>query len=128
MATKVHMEALSPTMEEGEVVSWLKSEGDEVTNGDVLAEIETDKATMELVARGEGTLRKILLGEGGTAEVGKVIAIIASEDEDIDDLIAEAGGDGGAAPEDEPEESEEAESEEAEAAKEEEKEKGKEKE
>jgi pyruvate/2-oxoglutarate dehydrogenase complex dihydrolipoamide acyltransferase (E2) component len=53
MATKVHMEALSPTMEEGQVVKWLKSEGDEVSSGDVLAEIETDKATMELVARGE---------------------------------------------------------------------------
>ncbi|MFW6200352.1 MAG: biotin/lipoyl-containing protein, partial [Gemmatimonadota bacterium] len=119
MATKVHMEALSPTMEEGEVVSWLKSEGDEVTNGEVLAEIETDKATMELVARGEGILRKILLGEGGTAEVGKVIAIIASEDEEIDALIADAGGDGGAAVEEEApageEEEEEVEAEDAEA-------------
>jgi pyruvate/2-oxoglutarate dehydrogenase complex dihydrolipoamide acyltransferase (E2) component len=57
MATKVHMEALSPTMEEGQVVRWLKSEGDEVAEGDVLAEIETDKATMELVARGSGKLR-----------------------------------------------------------------------
>ena len=48
------MEALSPTMEEGQVVRWLKSEGDEVSTGEVLAEIETDKATMELVARGGG--------------------------------------------------------------------------
>ncbi len=61
MATKVHMEALSPTMEEGQLVRWLKSEGDSVSNGDILAEIETDKATMELVARGEGVLRKILI-------------------------------------------------------------------
>ena len=97
MATKVHMEALSPTMEEGEVVNWLKSEGDEVTNGDVLAEIETDKATMELVARGEGVLRTILLGEGGTAPVGDVIAVIAGADEDIDDLLDEVGGDGAGA-------------------------------
>jgi pyruvate/2-oxoglutarate dehydrogenase complex dihydrolipoamide acyltransferase (E2) component len=52
MVTKVHMEALSPTMEEGQLVRWLKGEGDEISNGDVLAEIETDKATMELVARG----------------------------------------------------------------------------
>ena len=64
------MEALSPTMEEGQVVRWLKSEGDEVSTGEVLAEIETDKATMELVARGEGLLRTILLGEGSAAAVG----------------------------------------------------------
>jgi pyruvate dehydrogenase E2 component (dihydrolipoamide acetyltransferase) len=79
MATKVHMEALSPTMEEGQVVQWLKSEGDPVSSGDILAEIETDKATMELVARGDGILRKIL-GEGGRPRpVGEVIAIIAAE-------------------------------------------------
>jgi len=57
MATKVHMEALSPTMEEGQLVRWLKNEGEPVNEGDVLAEIETDKATMELVARGSGVLR-----------------------------------------------------------------------
>ena len=62
MATKVHMEALSPTMEEGRLISWLKNEGDQVQEGDVLAEVETDKATMELVARGSGVLRKRLLG------------------------------------------------------------------
>ena len=54
MATKVFMEALSPTMEEGRLVKWLKNEGDAVKNGDVLAEVETDKAVMELAARGEG--------------------------------------------------------------------------
>lgn len=91
MATKVHMEALSPTMEEGQLVKWLKAEGDAVANGEILAEIETDKATMELVARGEGVLRKILLGEGGTAPVGEVIAVIAAVDEDIGDLGAGAG-------------------------------------
>ena len=83
MATKVHMEALSPTMEEGQVVRWLKAEGDAVATGDILAEIETDKATMELVARGDGILRKILLGDGGTAPVGDVIGVIAAADEDI---------------------------------------------
>jgi pyruvate dehydrogenase E2 component (dihydrolipoamide acetyltransferase) len=93
MATKVHMEALSPTMEEGQVVRWLKSEGDDITEGDVLAEIETDKATMELVARGSGQLRKVMLEEGQTAEVGSVIAVIADEDEDISELV---GGDAGA--------------------------------
>lgn len=98
MATKVHMEALSPTMEEGQLVKWLKREGEEVSSGDVLAEIETDKATMELVARGEGTLRKIFLGEGGTAPVGSVIAVIASPDEDISGIVEEAGTAGGEAP------------------------------
>jgi len=83
MATKVHMEALSPTMEEGQLVQWLKSEGDEVSSGDVLAEIETDKATMELVARGAGILRKIFIDAGGTAPVGSVIAVIAASGEDI---------------------------------------------
>ena len=82
------MEALSPTMEEGQVVKWLKSEGDAVTRGEILAEIETDKATMELVARGTGALRKILVGEGGTAPVGDVIAIIAPEGEDVAALLA----------------------------------------
>ena len=90
MATKVHMEALSPTMEEGQLVRWLKSEGDEVAEGDVLAEIETDKATMELVARGSGVLRKRLLDEGGTAAVGSVIAVIAGPDEDIAGLVGDS--------------------------------------
>ena len=86
MATKVHMEALSPTMEEGQVVKWHKSEGDPVAAGEVLAEVETDKATMELSARGDGVLRKILTGEGATVPVGQVIAIIAAADEDISSL------------------------------------------
>ena len=96
MATKVHMEALSPTMEEGQVVRWLKSEGDAVTNGDILAEIETDKATMELVARGDGILRAILVGEGGVAPVGEVIGVIAAADEDISDIAGSSGGGGDA--------------------------------
>ena len=90
------MEALSPTMEEGQVVKWLKGEGDAVAQGDILAEIETDKATMELVARGAGVLRKVFVGEGVAAPVGDVIAVIAAEDEDIAALVAAAGG-GGAA-------------------------------
>jgi len=77
------MEALSPTMEEGQLVRWLKAEGDTVASGEILAEIETDKATMELVARGDGVLRKIFLPEGGTVPVGEVIAVIADPDEDI---------------------------------------------
>lgn len=97
MATKVHMEALSPTMEEGQLVQWLRAEGDSIATGDVLAEIETDKATMELVARGEGVLRKIFLDAGGTAEVGAVIGVIAAADEDISGIEGVSGG-GGDAP------------------------------
>ena len=88
MATKVYMEALSPTMEEGRVISWLKSEGDAVSQGDILAEVETDKAIMELQARGDGVLRRILAPDGATVDVGAVIAIIAAADDDIDALIA----------------------------------------
>jgi len=97
MATNVHMEALSPTMEEGQIVRWLKTEGDAVTSGEIIAEIETDKATMELVARGDGILRRILLREGGVAPVGDVIGVIAGADEDIGDF-AGAEVETGAAP------------------------------
>ena len=90
MATKVFMEALSPTMEEGRLVKWAKAEGDAVKSGDVLAEVETDKAIMELVARGDGILRKRLLDEGGTSPVGTLIAVIAGKDEDIESLVAGA--------------------------------------
>jgi len=90
MATKVVMEALSPTMEEGRLVKWLKNEGDAVKSGDVLAEVETDKAIMELVARGDGVLRKRLLDENATAATGTLIAVIAAPDENIDDLTAGA--------------------------------------
>lgn len=90
MPTKVVMEALSPTMEEGRLVKWLKNEGDDVNSGDVLAEVETDKAVMELVARGEGVLRKQLISEGSSAPVGSLIAVIAAADEDIDSLVSEA--------------------------------------
>jgi len=89
------MEALSPTMEEGRLVKWLKGEGDAVANGDVLAEVETDKAVMELVARGDGVLRKRLIGEGDATPVGQLIAVIAAPDENIDALVG--GSDGGAA-------------------------------
>src|SRR5690606_1869614 len=91
------MEALSPTMEEGQLVKWLRSEGDQVSSGDVLAEIETDKATMELVARGDGILRKIFLDAGGTAPVGAVIGVIAGAEEDISGIEGEGGGGGGGA-------------------------------
>ncbi|MCH6547125.1 MAG: 2-oxo acid dehydrogenase subunit E2 [Gemmatimonadetes bacterium] len=88
MATKVVMEALSPTMEEGQVTKWLKGEGDKVASGDTLAEVETDKAIMELVARGDGVLRKIVVPEGQTVDVGSLVAVIGAADEDIASLVA----------------------------------------
>ena len=92
MATKVFMEALSPTMEEGRLVKWLKNEGDAVKSGDALAEVETDKAIMELVARGDGVLRKRLINEGDARPVGQLVGVIAAPDENIDAIVAEAGG------------------------------------
>jgi pyruvate dehydrogenase E2 component (dihydrolipoamide acetyltransferase) len=91
MATKVTMEALSPTMEEGRLVKWTKNEGDQVKTGDVLAEVETDKAVMELVARGDGVLRKRLANEGDASPVGTLLAVIATADENIDSIIGSAG-------------------------------------
>ncbi len=90
MATKVVMEALSPTMEEGRLVKWLKNEGDPVATGDILAEVETDKAVMELVARGDGVLRKRLANEGDAAPVGSLLAVIGAADENIDALVGSA--------------------------------------
>jgi pyruvate dehydrogenase E2 component (dihydrolipoamide acetyltransferase) len=91
MATKVFMEALSPTMEEGKLVKWLKNEGDAVKSGDPLGEVETDKAIMELVARGDGVLRKRLINEGDAVPVGTLVGVIATKDENIDALVAGAG-------------------------------------
>jgi pyruvate dehydrogenase E2 component (dihydrolipoyllysine-residue acetyltransferase) len=91
MATKVLMEALSPTMEEGRLVKWLKNEGDAVKTGDVLAEVETDKAVMELAARGDGVLRKRLANEGDSSAVGTLLAVIGGPDEDISALVNQAG-------------------------------------
>lgn len=91
MATKVLMEALSPTMEEGRLVKWVKNEGDPVRSGDVLAEVETDKAVMELVARGDGVLRKQLAHEGDSAPVGSLLGVVAAPDENIDALVQSAG-------------------------------------
>ncbi|HEX8058469.1 MAG TPA: biotin/lipoyl-containing protein, partial [Novosphingobium sp.] len=80
MAIELKMPALSPTMEEGKLAKWLVKEGDEVKSGDILAEIETDKATMEFEAVDEGTVGKILVPEGSeNVKVGTVIAMIAGE-------------------------------------------------
>ncbi|HKG98609.1 MAG TPA: pyruvate dehydrogenase complex dihydrolipoamide acetyltransferase [Pyrinomonadaceae bacterium] len=90
MATKVIMPKLSPTMEEGQISRWLKKEGDKVSMGEPLAEIDTDKATMEMQALGNGVLRKILINEGQAAPLGQLIAVIGEPDEDIASLVSEA--------------------------------------
>ena len=83
MPTEVLMPALSPTMTEGNLAKWLKKEGDTVTAGDVIAEIETDKATMEVEAVDEGTLGKILVAEGTEGvPVNTPIALLLAEGED----------------------------------------------
>ena len=87
MATKIVMEALSPTMEEGRLVKWVKNEGDSVKSGDVLAEVETDKAVMELVARADGVLRRRLAKEGDASPVGTLLGVIAAPDENIDAIV-----------------------------------------
>src|SRR5436190_11445616 len=90
--TKVVLAKLSPTMEEGTIVKWTKKEGDTVKQGDVLAEIETDKANMEMEALGSGVLRKVLVPAGGKAPVGALIGVIAEPGEDIAPLLSQAAG------------------------------------
>ncbi len=91
MAIELKMPALSPTMEEGTLAKWLVKEGDSVSAGDVLAEIETDKATMEFESIDEGVVGKILVEEGAeNVAVGTVIAILAGEDEDVSDVSTPA--------------------------------------
>ncbi len=90
MATEVIMPKLSPTMEEGQLSRWLKKEGDRVSMGEPLAEIDTDKATMEMQALANGVLRKILINEGESAPLGQVIAIIGEPDENISALLNKA--------------------------------------
>ena len=84
MPTNILMPALSPTMEKGNLARWLKKEGDKIKSGDVIAEIETDKATMEYEAVDEGTLAKIVVPEGTQdVAVNSVIAVLAGEGEDV---------------------------------------------
>lgn len=90
MATQVVMPKLSPTMEEGQLARWLKKEGDKVSMGEPLAEIDTDKATMEMQALSNGVLRKILINEGESAPLGQPIAIIGEPDEDISEMLKAA--------------------------------------
>jgi pyruvate dehydrogenase E2 component (dihydrolipoamide acetyltransferase) len=88
MITKVFMPKLSDAMETGKVIKWLKKEGDSIKGGDVIAEIETDKANVEIEAFGAGVLRKIVVEEGGTVPVGEMIGVIADPSEDISSVAA----------------------------------------
>ena len=84
MPINILMPALSPTMEKGNLAKWLKKEGDTVKSGDVIAEIETDKATMEVEAVDDGTIAKIVVPEGTQdVAVNDIIAVLASEGEDV---------------------------------------------
>ncbi|MGD9562354.1 MAG: pyruvate dehydrogenase complex dihydrolipoamide acetyltransferase [Pyrinomonadaceae bacterium] len=109
MAEKFLMPKLSPTMEEGQIARWVKNEGDSFESNETLAEVDTDKATMEMTALNGGTLLKILKGEGDTAALGEPIAIIGKAGEDISALLSEVASNGkkaepaGSAPEEAPE-------------------------
>jgi pyruvate dehydrogenase E2 component (dihydrolipoamide acetyltransferase) len=92
MAKDILMPLLSPSMTEGTLVKWLKKEGDAVKSGEVIAEVETDKATMDLEAFDSGVLRKILVGEGAKVPVQSRIGIIGGKDEKIDDSAPAATG------------------------------------
>ena len=103
MAAEVPMPRLSDTMEQGTVARWVKQEGDRVVAGDVIAEIDTDKATMELTAYEDGVLLKILVGEGESADLGTPIALIGAEDEEVPETAARGNGPAQTAPqEDQP--------------------------
>ncbi|HQZ95798.1 MAG TPA: pyruvate dehydrogenase complex dihydrolipoamide acetyltransferase [Pyrinomonadaceae bacterium] len=96
MAEKFLMPKLSPTMEEGQIARWVKNEGDNYESGETLAEVDTDKATMEMTALSGGTVLKILKGAGETALLGEAIAIIGKAGEDISGLLAEVASNGSA--------------------------------
>src|SRR3989304_10179833 len=89
MAGRLIMPKLSDTMEEGVLVKWHKHEGDPVSSGDVVAEVETDKAVLELEAYTDGVLRKTLVEEGARVPVGTLLGVIAGESEAIDALLAD---------------------------------------
>src|SRR5687767_541313 len=88
--TKVQMPKLSEAMESGKIIKWLKKEGDPIQSGDILAEVETDKADVEMEAFGNGILRKILVAAGGKATVGTLIGVIADANDDIAGVVGQA--------------------------------------
>ncbi len=93
MPIEITMPRLSDTMEEGTLIKWRVKPGDAVKSGDLLADVETDKATMELQSYDDGTVAQIAVGEGQTVPVGKLILLVAAEGESVDDAIAAAGSD-----------------------------------
>ena len=95
MPIEITMPRLSDTMETGTIIKWNVAEGDPVAAGDVIADIETDKATMEMQAFDDGIMAKILLPEGQTTDVGTVIALIAEDDEDIEQIVNGAASETG---------------------------------
>ncbi|MEQ9393044.1 MAG: pyruvate dehydrogenase complex dihydrolipoamide acetyltransferase [Balneola sp.] len=94
MAIKIEMPKLSDTMEEGVIAKWNVKEGDKISAGDIIAEVETDKATMDVEAFDDGTLLKIIPQEGDAVPLGGLIAVIGEEGEDISDILDGAGGGG----------------------------------
>ncbi|HEX5060741.1 MAG TPA: pyruvate dehydrogenase complex dihydrolipoamide acetyltransferase [Kofleriaceae bacterium] len=98
MAQIIGLPKLSPTMEEGVLVRWTKKEGDKVSPGDLVAEVETDKANMDFNIEDDGVLLKLLVKEGETVKLGAPVAIIGKAGEDVTALVAEAAKQGGGAP------------------------------
>src|SRR5439155_2259526 len=96
MAQIIGLPKLSPTMEEGVLVRWTKHEGDKVAPGDLIAEVETDKANMDFNIEDEGVLLKLLVKEGDTVKLGAPVAIIGKAGEDISKLVEQAKQGGGA--------------------------------
>ena len=101
-ASQITMPALSSTMKEGRVVTWLKNEGDEISAGEAIMVVESDKADMDVEAFEDGYLAKIMVGEGEMAPVGQAVALIAESEADIPNVIAtynnnNGGGGGGTA-------------------------------
>src|ERR1700704_3860317 len=88
MAIEVRMVSLSPTMELGTINRWVKKEGDKVSSGDTLAEVETDKASMPLETFDDGVLLKVLVPEGGQAKIDELVAVIGKAGEDISAILA----------------------------------------
>ncbi len=89
MAEKIEMIALSPTMESGTIINWVKKEGDSFVSGDIICEVETDKAAMEYEAFNNGTILKIVVPEGDEASIGEVIAVSGEKNEDISAMLAD---------------------------------------
>src|SRR6266436_2353408 len=95
MAQIIGLPKLSPTMEEGVLIRWVKKEGDKVSPGDLVAEVETDKANMDFTIEDDGVLLKLLVKEGDTVKLGAPVAILGKAGEDVSALVAEAGKSGG---------------------------------